>query len=195
LILQKICQTATIDGAADSPAFGRVEKIRGVLMLFDLRVVLAACLATFLFAAIGFGLLAASRSPFKASAGYAQNDGRGGLAGPGLPKSRPLPLPETPEPETTGAIAEAPEAPPPEPSQSAPAKAAKAAKAAPLAAKKQSITSLIEEDKARENAAKEAKKAAAKKKPRHVRHKPKQPPKPANPWSVFTNNNNTTTAR
>jgi len=194
LILQKICQTATIDGAADSPAFGRVEKIRGVLMLFDLRVVLAACLATFLFAAIGFGLLAASRSPFKASAGYAQNDGRGGLAGPGLPKSRPLPLPETPEPETTGAIAEAPEAPP-EPPQPAPAKAAKAAKAAPLAAKKQSITSLIEEDKARENAAKEAKKAAAKKKPRHVRHKPKQPPKPANPWSVFTNNNNTTTAR
>jgi len=188
LILQKICQTATIDGAADSPAFGRVEKIRGVLMLFDLRVVLAACLATFLFAAIGFGLLAASRSPFKASAGYAQNDGRGGLAGPGLPKSRPLPLPETPEPETTGAIAEAP----PEPPQPAPAKAAKAA---PLAAKKQSITSLIEEDKARENAAKEAKKAAAKKKPRHVRHKPKQPPKPANPWSVFTNNNNTTTAR
>jgi len=160
-------------------------------MLFDLRVVLAACLATFLFAAIGFGLLAASRSPFKASAGYAQNDGRGGLAGPGLPKSRPLPLPETPEPETTGAIAEAP----PEPPQPAPAKAAKAAKAAPLAAKKQSITSLIEEDKARENAAKEAKKAAAKKKPRHVRHKPKQPPKPANPWSVFTNNNNTTTAR
>jgi len=194
LILQKICQTATIDGAADSPAFGCVEKIRGVLMLFDLRVVLAACLATFLFAAIGFGLLAASRSPFKASAGYAQNDGRGGLAGPGLPKSRPLPLPETPEPETTGAIAEAPEAPP-EPPQPAPAKAAKAAKAAPLAAKKQSITSLIEEDKARENAAKEAKKAAAKKKPRHVRHKPKQPPKPANPWSVFTNNNNTTTAR
>jgi len=194
LILQKICQTATIDGAADSPAFGRVEKIRGVLMLFDLRVVLAACLATFLFAAIGFGLLAASRSPFKASAGYAQNDGRGGLAGPGLPKSRPLPLPETPEPETTGAIAEAPEAPP-EPPQPAPAKAAKAAKAAPLAAKKQSITSLIEEDKARENAAKEAKKAAAKKKTRHVRHKPKQPPKPANPWSVFTNNNNTTTAR
>src|SRR5689334_18766795 len=114
-------------------------------MLFDLRVVLAACLATFLFAAVGFGLLAASRSPFKASAGYAQNDGRGGLGSPGLPKSRPLPLPEAPEPETTGAIAVAPEAPP-EPPPPAPAKAAKAAK--PAAPKKQSITSLIEEDKA-----------------------------------------------
>ena len=164
-------------------------------MLFDLRVVLAACLATFLFTAIGLGLLAVSRSPFKAPAGYAQNDGRGGLGSPGLPKSVPLPLPETPEPETTGAIAETPEAPP-EPPQPASAKAAKAAKTAPLA-KKQSITSLIEEDKTqRENAAKEeVKKAAAKKKPRHVRHKPKQPPKPASPWSVFTNNNNTTTTR
>lgn len=159
-------------------------------MLFDLRVVLAACLATFLFAAIGLGLLVASRSPLKAPAGYASNENRGGLAGPGLPKSRPLPLPETPEPETTGAIAETPEAAPPEP-----AKPGKAAKAAP-AGKKQSIKSLIEEDKAQqENAAKDAKNAAAKKKPRPVRHKPKQPPKPANPWSVFTNNNNTTATR
>ena len=111
-------------------------------MLFDLRVVLAACLATFLFAAIGLGLLVASRSPLKASSGYAANENRGGLAGPGLPMSRPLPLPEPPEPETTGAIAEAPEPAPPEP-----AKPEKAAKAAP-AGKKQSIKTLIEEDSA-----------------------------------------------
>jgi hypothetical protein len=152
-------------------------------MLFDLRVVLAACLATFLFTAIGLGLLAASRSPFKASTGYAENDGRGGLGSPGLPKSIPLPLPETPEPETTGAIAEVPEAAPPEP-----AKPEKAVKAAP-AGKKQSIKTLIEEDKAEQEKTKAAKAAKTAKKKAHVRHRSKKPPPQKSPFSIFTNNN------
>jgi hypothetical protein len=155
-------------------------------MLFDLRVVLAACLATFLFAAIGLSLLATSRSPFKTSAGYAANEGRGGLASPGLPKSRPLPLPETAEPETTGAIAEAPEAA----AAPEPAKPEKAAKAAP-AGKKQSIKALIEEDKAEQEKAKAAKPA---KKKAHARHRTKKPPPQKSPFSIFTNNNTAPTA-
>lgn len=150
-------------------------------MLFDLRVVLAACLATFLFAAIGLGLLVASRSPLKASADYAANEKRGGLAGPGLPKSRPLPLPEPPEPETTGAIAETPEAPPPEP-----AKPEKAAKAAP-AGKKQTIKALIEEDSVEHE--KEKAKAKAAKKKAHAKHRAKNPPPQKSPFSIFTNTN------
>ncbi len=170
-------------------------------MLFDLRVVLAACLATLLFAAAGLGLIASSRSPFKAPPGYARNEGPG-LAGPGLPQSRPLPVLEEAKPEVTGTIAEAPEAPVEPPAAKAAKEtkreAKKETKSAPqLSAKKQSITSLIEEDSAQQERATkdDAKKAAVKKKPRHVRHRPKQPPKQTNPWSVFTNNNNATATR
>jgi hypothetical protein len=172
-------------------------------MLFDLRVVLAACLTTLLFVAAGVGLIASSRSPFKVPAGYARNEGPG-LAGPGLPKSRPLPVLEEAKPEVTGTIAEAapePEAKP-EPALLAPARAAKE-KGKPgsqLSAKKQSIKALIEEDKAQQESAapanEAAKKAEEKKKPvRHVRHRAKQPPKQNNPFSLFTNNNTATTTR
>lgn len=173
-------------------------------MLFDLRVVLAACLATLLFMGVGLGLIVASRSPFKAPTGYARNEGPG-LAGPGLPKSRPLPVLEEAKPEVTGTIAEAapePEAKP-EPAPLAPAKTAKE-KGKPgsqLSAKKQSIKALIEEDKAQQESAAPADEAAKKaeekkKKPvRHVRHRAKQPPKQNSPFSLFTNNNTATTTR
>lgn len=81
-------------------------------MLFDLRVVLAACLATVFFAVVVFGLMAGVRSsPFKASAGYALNQGPV-FSGPGLPKSQtlPLPVPEPLKPEVTGSITAAPQA-------------------------------------------------------------------------------------
>jgi hypothetical protein len=164
------------------------------LMLFDLRVVLAACLATFLFVAIGLGLLAASHSPFKPPKGYARNDSAA-LAGPGLPKSRRLPVLEEAKPEdVTGSITEATVAPEPAPAPAqvptppVPPKHAHPARPAPqLSAKKPAptIESLIEQDH-------KAKAKAVKKKPRHVRHRAKKPPPQTNPWSIFTNNNNTT---
>jgi hypothetical protein len=157
-------------------------------MLFDLRVVLAACLATLLFLTAGLGLLAGLRSPLKASAGYAQGPM---IAGPGLPQERYWPVPQESKPEVTGSIAE-PVAPEP-PAQTAP----EPARAAP-AAKSPSITTLIEEDKAsREKAAKAAsaakKKAAVKKKkPHRAARKPQKPPA-SNPFSLFTSNRNTAT--
>lgn len=70
-------------------------------MLFDLRVVLAACLATFIFVAAGIGLMSGSRLSFKAAA-----DGPR-IAGPGLPQSIPLPLPDnTRSEDVTGTIAD-----------------------------------------------------------------------------------------
>jgi hypothetical protein len=116
-------------------------------MLFDLRVVLAACLATFLFVAIGLGLLAASHSPFKPPKGYARNDGAA-LAGPGLPKSRRLPvLEEAKSEDVTGSIAETTVAPELVPTPPVPPKHARPARPAPqLSAKKPapSIATLIE---------------------------------------------------
>lgn len=154
-------------------------------MLFDLRVVLAACLATFLFAAIGLGLLAASRSPFKPPKGYARNEGAA-LAGPGLPKSRRLPVLEEAAPDDmTGSITEATAAPEPVPTPPVPPKQARPARPAPqLSAKKPAptIATLIEQDE-------KAKAKPVKKKPRRVRHRAKKPP-PTNPWSIFTTNNN-----
>jgi hypothetical protein len=166
------------------------------LMLFDLRVVLAACLATFLFAAVGLGLLAASRAPFKSPGAYAAKET--GLPGPGLPKSLQYPLPVAEKPEVTGTIASAPETAPAPATMPAPAPESKAA---PQAAREPSITSLIEQDKtlqpetpqetAKKEAAKKeaAKKAALKKKAHHVRRLPKQPAKENPPFSLFTNNN------
>ncbi len=147
-------------------------------MLFDLRVVLAACLATVFFAAVAFGLMTGLRSsPFKASAGYALNQGPV-FSGPGLPKSWPLPLPDPGKPEITGTIANAPDPRPAPP---------------PAAAKNQSITALIEEDDAEhaKNAKKAppAKAAAKKRKPHLAKQAPKQPFKQTNPFSAFMNNN------
>jgi hypothetical protein len=82
----------------------RQQSIAPVLrypMLFDLRVVLAACLATFIFVVAGIGLMSGSRSSFKAAA-----DGPR-IAGPGLPQSMPLPLPDrTRGEEVTGTVAD-----------------------------------------------------------------------------------------
>jgi hypothetical protein len=165
-------------------------------MLFDLRVVLAACLATFLFVAIGLGLLASSRSPFKPPKGYASNEGPA-LAGPGLPKSRQLPVLEEAKPEdVTGSIAEAvapePAPPQPVPTPPVPPRHARPAKPAPqLSAKKPAptIETLIEQDEKVKPKAK-----PVKKKLRHVRHRAKKPPPTTNPWSIFTNNNNNANA-
>lgn len=158
-------------------------------MLFDLRVVLAACLATLFFLAVGLGLLTGLRSPFKASAGYARAPA---IAGPGLPQERYLPVPEESKPEITGSVAE-PVAP--EPTAQTTPEPARAASAA----KSPSITTLIEEDKAsREKAAKPAKAAgAAKKKTAVKRKKPphraaRKPPPASSPFSLFTNKNTAT---
>jgi hypothetical protein len=171
------------------------------LMLFDLRVVLAACLATFLFVAIGLGLLAASHSPFKPPKGYARNDGAA-LAGPGLPKSRRLPvLEEAKSEDVTGSIAETTVAPEPEPALEpvpapvptppVPPKHARPARPAPQLSTKNpapSIATLIEQDEKAK-----AKPKPVKKRPHHVRHRAKKKPPPTNPWSIFTNNNNNPT--
>jgi len=170
-------------------------------MLFDLRVLLAACLATLIFAAAGLGLLAGLRSPFKSSSGYAAKDAPV-FSGPGLPKSPQLPVAEANKPEVTGTIQthimQTPSVP--VPAEPAP-KMLQEAKPAPQAGTKSpSIATLIEEDKetqakpAAKTAA--AKKAAAKKKARaHAKRAPQQPPRSSNPFSVFTNNNNTPTTR
>lgn len=157
-------------------------------MLFDLRVVLAACLATVFFAAVAFGLMAGLRSPFKASPGYALNQAPL-FVGPGLPRSWPLPLPEPSKPEITGTIANAPDPAP---------KPLKESKPAPQAgAKNQSITALIEEDDAEHaKAAKKtppAKAAAKKRKLHQAKQAPKQPFKQTNPFSAFMNNNSKAT--
>jgi hypothetical protein len=164
-------------------------------MLFDLRVLLAACLATLIFAAAGLGLLAGLRSPFKSSSGYAAKDAPV-FSGPGLPKSPQLPVAEN-KPEVTGTIQthimQAPAVPmPAEPAPSA----SKEIKPAPQAgAKNPSIATLIEEDKQTAKPAAKAapaKKAAVKKKPRvHAKRAPQQPLS-NNPFSAFTNNNNNT---
>ena len=117
-------------------------------MLFDLRVLLAACLATFIFAAAGLGLLAGLRSPFKPSSGYTTKDGPL-IAGPGLPRSKQLPVADANKPEITGTIQthimQTPSVPvPAEPVPNA----LKETKPAPQAgAKSPSIATLIEEDK------------------------------------------------
>jgi hypothetical protein len=162
-------------------------------MLFDLRVVLAACLATLFFLAVGLGLLTGLRSPLKASSGYARGPV---IAGPGLPQERYLPVPEESKPEITGSVAE-PAAPEP-PAQTAP----EPARAAP-AAKSPSITTLIEEDKAsREKAAKATKpakaapaarkKTAVKRKKRPPHRAARKPPPASSPFSLFTNKNTAT---
>lgn len=170
-------------------------------MLFDLRVLLAACLATLIFAAAGLGLLAGLRSPFKSSSGYAAKDAPV-FSGPGLPRSQRLPVAEANKPEVTGTIQthimQTPAVP--VPAEPAP-KMSQETKPAPQAGTKSpSIATLIEEDK--ETRAKPAakaapaKKAAAKpkRKPRaHAKRPP--PPRSNNPFSVFTNNNNTATTR
>lgn len=172
-------------------------------MLFDLRVLLAACLATLIFAAAGLGLLAGLRSPFKSSSGYAAKDAPV-FSGPGLPRSQRLPVAEANKPEVTGTIQthimQTPAVP--VPAEPAPAtKMSQETKPAPQAGTKSpSIATLIEEDqetKAKPAAkAAPAKKAAAKpkRKPRaHAKRPP--PPRSNNPFSVFTNNNNMATTR
>ncbi|HWK87740.1 MAG TPA: hypothetical protein VNQ34_09575 [Xanthobacteraceae bacterium] len=183
-------------------------------MLFDLRVVLAACLATFIFVAAGIGLISGSRSPFKAAA-----DGPR-IAGPGLPQSMPLPLPDsTRGEEITGTIADhgaasvalKPQEMTPDrlrDGEKAPEKAQEMARESPQEkaeaktqlqektretraapkgkGRKQTITSLIEQDAAAHS------KAAAKPKPRRRRVHPKQakqPPPSNNPFAAFMNNN------
>lgn len=151
-------------------------------MLFDLRVVLAACLATVFFLAVGLGLLTGLRSPLKASAGYALNDGPA-MDGPGLPQARHLPAPEPSKPEITGSIVSEPAPPPPAEAAPVPARVAPAGK-------RQSITTLIEKDRAEREkaakAAKAAKKPAAAKRRSHRAAKHNQPARPANPFSLFT---------
>lgn len=189
-------------------------------MLFDLRVVLAACLATFIFVLAGITLMSGSRSSFKVAA-----DGPR-IAGPGLPQSMPLPLPdETRSEDITGTVADhgaAPVALKPQETapdrvrdgekapEKAPEKAQEIArevfqekaqeKAQPQekasetraapAKDKQTITSLIEQDAA------DHPKAAAKPKPKRRRVHPKQvkkqqPAPSTNPFAAFMNNNAT----
>lgn len=171
-------------------------------MLFDLRVVLAACLATFIFVAVGLGLMSGVRSPFKAAAEGPR------FAGPGLPQALPLPLPDAARSEeVTGTIADLPAtSPAAQIQESAQEKAqgkaeqAKAEehaqeKARPKAretrtapakgSKKQTITSLIQEDAAGQPAAP----AKPKAKRRRAHPKAKQPPPSTNPFTAFMNNN------
>lgn len=189
-------------------------------MLFDLRVVLAACLATFIFVVAGIGLMSGSRSSFKAAA-----DGPR-IAGPGLPQSMPLPLPDGSRgEEVTGTVADhgadrdatsvalKPQEMVPDrvrdgdkTQESAQERVQEKAqertqekaqtqertretRAAPARGKrKQTITSLIEQDAAAHP------KAEAKPKPRRRRAHPKQikqPPPSTNPFTAFMNNNAT----
>ena len=177
-------------------------------MLFDLRVVLAACLATFIFVAAGLGLMSGLRSPFKASAEGPR------IAGPGLPPAAPLPLPETARgEEVTGTVADQRITPEPaapqaqervqervqeriqetvqeKPQEKEPEKVrARETRAAPAKGKKQTITSLIEEDRA----AHPAPVAKPKAKRRRAHPRPlKQQPQSTNPFSAFMNNQGAT---
>jgi len=165
-------------------------------MLFDLRILLAACLATLIFAAAGLGLLAGLRSPFKSSSGYSAKDGPV-FSGPGLPRSKQLPVVEANKPEVTGTIQTHVMQTPAVPVPAAPAsKMPQETKPAPQAgAKSPSIATLIEEDqeaKAKSAAKTPAKKSAAKpKKKPHQARRP-VPPRSNNPFSIFSNNNTTT---
>lgn len=168
-------------------------------MLFDLRVLLAACLATLIFVAAGLGLLAGLRSPFKSSSGYAAKDAPV-FSGPGLPRSQRLPVAEANKPEVTGTIQthimQTPAVP--LPAVEAAPKALKEAKPAPQAGTKSpSIATLIEEDKKTQAkpAAKAApaKKAAAKPRKKPRAHAKRPPPRSNNPFSIFTNNNSAAT--
>lgn len=166
-------------------------------MLFDLRVVLAACLATFIFVAAGLGLMSGLRSPFKASAEGPR------IAGPGLPQTAPLPLPEaargeevtgtvadqriTPEPAVPQAQERAQETVQERAQEKVPEKGrARETRAAPAKGKKQTITSLIEEDSAAHPAP--AAKPKAKRRRAHPRQI-KQQPQSTNPFATFMNNN------
>jgi hypothetical protein len=167
-----------------------------VLMLFDLRVLLAACLATLIFAVAGLGLLAGLRSPFKSSTGYTAKDAPV-FSGPGLPRSKQLPVAEASKPEVTGTIQthmmQTPAVPVPA-VEAAPKVLKEAKPVSQPKAKSPSIATLIEDDEETKTkpAVKPApaKKAAKpKKKPHHAR---RAPPPRSNPFSIFTNNNNST---